>query len=352
MAITIRRHVWVLAAVAVLAFSTGLFAQQAAKSDPKKQNDDQRREAQAAVAAVDAVMAGQAAANDLGAAWLHSDVLKSTSNRQYVPFMVSIDPTKVAAGTVTFYWRATAKGATITPPAPANDKDKKNDKNPPKRPDYPYEDVSFVPVAPGAPITISRPMTLPAGDYDVYVVVKEATSAQKAAAPAKMSVVKASLTVPNLWTSDLATSSVIVGKVDPLNAQLTPQQQIERPYALGGMEITPAVDTKLSKKGELSVFMVIYNEKGDGGKPNVEVEYNFYQKAAGAEKFFNKTAPQAFNAQTLPPQFDLAQGHMVQTGQAVPLASFPEGDYRLEIKVTDKAANKSITRDVNFTVAP
>ena len=35
----------------------------------------------------------------------------------------------------------------------------------------------------------------------------------------------------------------------------------------------------------------------------------------------------------------------------MPLASFPEGDYRLEIKVTDKIANKTLTRDVNFTVS-
>jgi hypothetical protein len=52
----------------------------------------------------------------------------------------------------------------------------------------------------------------------------------------------------------------------------------------------------------------------------------------------------------LPPQFDLAAGHQLQTGQAVPLASFPAGDYRLEIKVTDKLGTKTVTRDVNFTV--
>jgi hypothetical protein len=46
----------------------------------------------------------------------------------------------------------------------------------------------------------------------------------------------------------------------------------------------------------------------------------------------------------------MAQGHQLQTGQAVPLASFPDGDYRLEIKVTDKLANKTLTRDINFTV--
>ena len=83
----------------------------------------------------------------------------------------------------------------------------------------------------------------------------------------------------------------------------------------------------------------------------MSVEYNFYQKAAGQpEKFFNKTNPQSLNAQTLPPQFDLAAGHQLQSGQAVPLASFPEGDYRLEIKVTDKNNGKTLTRDVNFTV--
>ena len=56
------------------------------------------------------------------------------------------------------------------------------------------------------------------------------------------------------------------------------------------------------------------------------------------------------NGQTLPPGFDLSMGHQLQTGQSVPLASFPEGDYRLEIKMTDKLANKSVIRDVNFSV--
>jgi hypothetical protein len=81
------------------------------------------------------------------------------------------------------------------------------------------------------------------------------------------------------------------------------------------------------------------------------VEFNFYSKQNGAEKFFNKTDPQQLNAQTLPPGFDINAGHQLQSGQAVPLASFPEGEYRLEIKVTDKIASKSVTRDVNFTVS-
>ena len=86
-------------------------------------------------------------------------------------------------------------------------------------------------------------------------------------------------------------------------------------------------------------------------KPDVVVEYSFFTKAGGTEKPFNRTSPQALNAQTLPPQFDVTAGHQLQAGQGVPLASFPEGDYRLEIKVTDKIASKSLTRDVNFSVS-
>ena len=89
--------------------------------------------------------------------------------------------------------------------------------------------------------------------------------------------------MPDFWNNELTTSSVIVAqRIDPLPAPLTPQQQIERPYALGGIEIVPVNDLKMSKKVELQTFMIIYNPKTDSmNKPDVLVEYNFYAKAAG-----------------------------------------------------------------------
>jgi len=186
-------------------------------------------------------------------------------------------------------------------------------------------------------------------------VAKEPTpeKAPKNAPPQKVSLIKQTITVPDLWNDELNTSSVIVAeRIDPLATPLTPAQQAERPYAMGTMEIQPAFSTKFTKKDELSTFLLIYNAKTDSGnKPDVSVEYSFYAKQAGAEKFFNKTNPQNLNAQTLPPQFDFAAGHQLQSGQAIPLASFPAGDYRLEIKVTDKIANKTLTRNVEFSVA-
>src|SRR4029077_4423257 len=120
----------------------------------------------------------------------------------------------------------------------------------------------------------------PAGSYDVFVVVKEPTQdkAPKGAPAPKASILKQSLTVQDFWNGELATSTVILAqRIDPLPAPLTPQQQADRPYARGTMEILPAFDTKLSKKSELSTFMLIYNPKVDSAnKPDVAVEYNFY----------------------------------------------------------------------------
>ena len=350
-----RRWVFPLFVLAVLASSMALFAQ---SKDDKKKDEAQKKEIQNIVKIVDDMAAGRPAPNDLSMTWLREDVLKAQGNKEYVPFTVSVDPSKVPGGTVAFYWRVVAKSTTMPEAAPAAGEKKDDKKDNKKKVDYAYEDVAFAPVTAGQSVMrISRSFTVPAGNYDVYLVAKEPTpdKTPKNAPPQKVSVMKQTVNVPDFWNGDLATSSVIVAqRIDPLPAPLTPQQQADRPYALGSMEILPTFETKFTKKSELSTFMLIYNPKLDStNKPDVTVEYNFYVKAAGApEKFFNKTNPQNLNAGTLPPQFDIAAGHQLQSGQAVPLASVPEGDYRLEIKITDKLANKTLTREIIFTVTP
>ena len=340
-----------LSAAVGLVFSAAVLAQ---KKDEKKLDDKQKKEIQNVVKAVDDAEAGQPATNDLALTWAREDFLKAQGNKGFVPFSVALDSSKFSGGTVVLYWRVISKnGAPAAADSAAKGKnDDQKDKD--KKPAYAYEDISFVPVAKDAPMHISRSFTVAAGAYDVFVVAKEQApdKAPKNAPAPKTALIKQTVTVPDFWNGELSTSSVLLAqRIEPLSSPLTPQQQADRPYALGAIEIQPVFDTKFSKKSEISTFMLIYNPKtGAGNKPDVTVEYNFYEKAGGAEKFFNKTSPQNLNAETLPPQFDLAAGHQLQTGQAVPLASFPEGDYRLEIKITDKIANKSVTRDINFTV--
>ena len=329
-----------LGVTAALVGSATLFAQ-----GERKLNDAEKKEFQAIVKIVDGPPAGQPASNDLGLTWVHNDLLKAQNNLEYVPFTVSVDASKVPGKQLALYWRVVDKN-----PAPAG-KDDKKDK---KKGAYAYEDLTMVNLESASGVAnVHRSLTVPAGNYEVTVVAKEPPSKDKKAPAPKMAMIKQNLEVPDLWNGELTTSTVMVAtNIEQLAAPLTPQQQAERPYAMGAMEIIPDVGSKFTKQQELSTFMLIYNAKTDGAnKPDVTVEYNFYVKQAGAEKFFNKTNPQALNAQTLPPQFDFAAGHQLQSGQGVPLASFPEGDYRLEIKVTDKLANKTVQRDVNFTVS-
>ena len=343
-----RRRAVAFTAVIALGCSAVLLAQ---KTD-KKQTEAQQKDVNAIEKLVDTVAAGTAQApNDFGLAWARDDVFKAQGNKEFVPFIVSIDAAKVTGGNVNFYWRVVPKGAAAPAPATKNDKNKKGS-------DYPWEDVNLtVPVA-AAPngAHIARSFTVAAGEYDVYVACQEPTAPPvKGAPPAaqKVSVLKHTLTVPDFWNNEFSTSSIVVSRqTTPLPAPLTSQQLVDRPYAaFGAVELQPTLDSKLFKKDDLQVFFLIYNPKTDtANKPAVNVEYNFYAKSGGTEKFFNKTPVLSLNASTLPPQFDLAQGHQLQGGEDVPLSSFPEGEYRLEIKITDTLASKTVTRDVNFTV--
>lgn len=323
------------------------------------------------------------AAEDSPTIEFRNDVIKGQEGKVYVPFQLLINRDKITTKTLVISTRMAPKGATgpEAAPAAAAPADKsKNAKGAPAHSRYRWED-SWVVDLPAGPSTakaykVTGALSIEPGDYDLYVGLRQRaadaaatkTPAQKAqaeiAAPAtaetaagskaRVTVIKRELAVPSLG-DELTTSSVIVAdKVDVLQAAISPEKQRENPYTFGQMKITPSEMNKFAKTDDLNIVFWIYGAQLDPGtkKPNVTVDYSFSQKTASGEKYFNKTDPQELNATTLPPQFDLAAGHQLPGSLQVPLASFPEGDYHLEIKVADKVSGKSITRDVTFTVAP
>ena len=143
----------------------------------------------------------------------------------------------------------------------------------------------------------------------------------------KIALFTESITVPDLGTKLTTSSIFIADKIEALSVPLSREQQLKQPYTLGTMAIVPSTGSTVAKTGELSVIFFVYNPGIDSAKkPNIEVEYNFHQKTSEGEKFFNKTNAQQFNAETLPPQFDVAAGHQVVGGQSVPMASFAPGE--------------------------
>jgi len=338
----IQPRVIAVAAALAVAFASGSAAlaeqgQNQAKPSTQKRSKQEQVEIEQLVKLVDSVMAGQPAPGDIQMS-LSSYFLKSQEQRTFVPFSLSV--TGAPAADAALYVRV------VNPAAEPDPKTKKVE--------YPWDDIHFVPGAQLASgnVRLQRVFMAAPGTYDVYIAMKErlGEKAPKNQMP-KAGVLKTQVTVPDFWNSDLATSSVIVtDKVNILSAMPSPEEARERPFVFGAQELIPASDMTFNKNEQLATFFQVYNASLDSaGKPNLLMEYNFHRKEGGAEKFFNKTNPQTISAANLPPTFDPAK-FPVPGGVEVPLSTFPEGDYRLEIKITDKNSGKTITRDVNFTV--
>jgi hypothetical protein len=329
-----------VAAAACVALAAFLFAAPAAGQDEaaRELEDWEREELQALVEAVGEALEGETPTE--APVGLTPSFVKGTDGNTYVPFTLAIDPGRIDSETVVVYLYVDDRAL-----AESEDADDR---------EAIFEDAYFVEVDRGDdPVRLSRAFSVPGGDYDVYVAVRDslgedADDDDRDARP--LMVFRAPVAVPDLWTADLQTSTVFVGQIEQLSAPLSPQEQIEQPYTFGPLRITPKYDNSFGKQEELSLLMMVYNPRLDNDMPNVTVEFNFHTVTADGEEFFNKTTPQEFNAQTLPPGFSVAAGHQVVAGQSIPLRLFPAGDYRLEVIITDNEAESSVTRNVSFTV--
>ncbi len=340
------RRVSAIAGTLVLALSAvAPAAAQDKKPAPEQQqrklSNDERKEYIALNDLVDAVAAGkQPAPADVKVKFQHH-FLKSNKN-VYIPYILELSGGTFSSYPVTMYVRAVRKGD----PPPTGKSIEAS---------WPFADVYFLTeksvTTAGDVAELGRALELPAGEYTLYIALRERQPKDRKQQP-KSVVVTQPLTVPDMNTG-LTTSSVILAKsLDPAPEQLTGQQQLEQPFTISGYRVVPSFGAPIPQaSGELMFVFFIYNEGiAASGKPDVDVDYLFYR--ANEEKAFTKLATQSFNATTLPGQFDLNLGHQVFVGQGIPVKdAFKPGEYRLEIKVTDKTNGQTVTRNVPFTVS-
>jgi hypothetical protein len=187
----------------------------------------------------------------------------------------------------------------------------------------------------------------------------------------KAAVVRRQLSVPDFWSGELTTSSVIVAdRLTTLVEDVAPEQLAERPYAIGRLEVTPAADRTFRRDEELVVVFLVYHPMVTAERQfDVKVEYHFFRKTERyddtrepaeselthppvrpGERYFNHTDPQRFNPALMGAAFDPANGEPVMAGQIVPLSGFELGEYRLDVRIMDLLSGKSISRDVFFKV--
>lgn len=340
------RALALLTATVMTMSSSVAFAQN--KDNKKKLSKEENAELVQLLKVVDDAMAGQPGPADIKMT-ITPYFLKSQEVRTFVPFVLTVDG--APAGDAATYLRV------VEPKAYEAAKDK-------KKFEYPWDDVQFVT---GAQIAagmsqastkaggghLHRVFMAPPGTYDVYFAMKERLpkDAPKSQV-AKIGLVKTQIEVPSFAEGELVTSSLIVtSKAVDLTAPVSQDEVRTRPFVFGQREFIPMLENAFKKSDEFNVFFQVYNPGlGSDGKPNMLLEYNFHKKEGEAEKFFNKTNPVTMDATNLPPQFD-ASKFPIPGGITVPLTSFGEGQYRLEIKITDKVSGKTLTRDVNFTIA-
>jgi hypothetical protein len=376
----IRVRVLPLASALVIALLASSFQVAAQDKKPNPKVDKaQQAEIAAAVKIVDDAMAGQPAPSDFKFSWLtHS--MRGRDGKEYVPFLMLVDKDQKLPPTVTYYVRVASK-ATIGEQqkaqaahkaalAKAENEAKLDPENvelaeaaeklraqPPKV-EYAFEDLKTfnLPGQGGVAFRIPAAIMVPGGDYEVYVLLKEPTAnvRDKKARP-RASLLKAALSVPDSSAAPLATSSVLLtkGAADPAQQPQLQSDPNKNPYVFFTVSSDAVpLEPRFDKKAWLSVSFYVYNMGLDTATnlPNLTVDFAFYHKADGGEKFFNRTPQQQLNATTVGSKFDAKIGQFI--GTAVPLESFPEGDYRLEIKITDKVTGKSKVENSQFSVMP
>lgn len=340
-------------------------------------NRAEQAEARELVLLTDAAMKGEAAGAEAALRW-QAHFLRAPDGRTYVPFTVVLeDVDDRAFREAAMYVRAAIRGDATTgqagkmgpaevPPAdlPVFSYDaaashsaalRLMDRDVSTGAVYPFQDFRFARTAsPGGagPRQLQGALAVPAGNYDVYVTLRERPSSVRRGQAPRWSVVKAELAVPDLAGPNVAMSSVIAAEtVKPLDRPLDASEQAGRPYALGSTEIVPSLRQSYSGADTLSVLFFVYHAASDaGGKPDVWAEYRFFRRTPDGEEPFKQAASQRFDAGALPPEFDLRAGHQLVPMHQLPLDGFPPGTYRLDVRVIDRIAPSQTSGELLFEV--
>jgi hypothetical protein len=331
------------------------------RREQQRIDEASRREAAVLVELVDKAADGEGGPAGLVLGW-RNDFLKAQPGT-FVPFILTVTaatPGDSVAGPALMYVRAARRETSWAAAASEGRRE---------RPRYAFDAVFAVQLdaEPGDPAHVTRGFAVPAGEYDVFVAVRERPEKQAAATASdvRAGVMRQVLQVPDFWRGEFTTSTVMLARrIRKLGRSLSPEEALERPYAIGLNDVDVALDSTFWRDSELIVVFVIYDPAAtEDGDFDVQVDYHVYKRGAArqdapvevppardGERYVTRTNPQRFNLRTLGPQPDSDSGYPVMAGQGILLSSFEAGEYRLGITVRDLLSGKTVTRDVTFRV--
>lgn len=193
-------------------------------------------------------------------------------------------------------------------------------------------------------VRLVREFVLAPGEYVMQAAVGYARGDDAVTAVVNRS----GLSVPNVWQGPLAVTPIMLASA----VAAAPDAPNAQPFSFGPTAIGPATRPGFAQQGVLNAAFRVYNwQAASGEKPDLSVEYVFYQMTKGRPAFFNRIKPQQLDAGSLNTKFDPAGG-VVSTGMMVPLRPFPFGQFELRVRVTDHRSKQTAERQVGFTVTP
>src|SRR6202047_3150633 len=168
------------------------------------------------------------------------------------------------------------------------------------------------------------------GLYRLDIVIKDVKSGN-------VGVINTRLQVPRYGDDTLEASSLILA--DQL--EHVPAKQIGTgQFVLGSSKVRPKLDGEFASNIKLGIYMQVYNLKPDDKTHKSSATFQFTVKKG--------------NEQVM--QFKETSDEMKQTGEQItierllPLATLTPGKYSIEVVATDRLANKTVTKNAEFTV--
>ena len=173
-------------------------------------------------------------------------------------------------------------------------------------------------------------MPLRSGLYRLDLVLKDIHSGN-------MGTSRMALRVPRYYDDTLAASSLILA--DRLE-RVSTRQIGKGQFVIGSTKVRPSVGEKFSRNQRLGIYLQVYNLATDEKtrKPSATVEYALQKNG---QTVFQLTE----NSDQIKGAF-----RQITVEKLLPLESLEPGQYKLQVKVTDRIKKQSITPTATFTI--
>jgi len=166
------------------------------------------------------------------------------------------------------------------------------------------------------------------GQYKLSVVLKDDINGH-------MGSIELGIRVPRFSEEQLASSSLILADL----IQPIPTAQVGTgPFVIGGTKVRPSVNQQFTREQSLGIYMQVYNLGVDPQthRPSADIQYEIL-KDGKALLTQTEQAAKITNA-----------SQQITLQKTLPLKSLQPGKYTVQIKVTDKVKNQTVSPAASF----